>query len=188
MQIGNCDDFGHGRRVDPGSDPGGQRGLPDLLRRRPAPAQLANFELPFLILSANSMPLVTTSAIWNLFNPNMGRNRCLILPHACTDRESGQLYWEQGSTEMTITVELPDDVAQALFPAGTDDPSRTAVEAIALEGYRSRQLTAAQVRRMLGFETRMEVDAFLKEHGVEADYSAADLQRDQTTLHRLRRE
>ena len=35
-----------------------------------------------------------------------------------------------------------------------------------LEGYRSGILTESQVRRMLGFETRMEVNAFLKDHGI----------------------
>jgi len=38
-----------------------------------------------------------------------------------------------------------------------------ALESLALEAYRSHALTAAQLRRLLGFETRMQVDAFLKE-------------------------
>ena len=87
---------------------------------------------------------------------------------------------------MIITVELPDDVALSLFPRGGGDPNREAIEAMALEGYRTGRLGAAQVRRMLGFETRMEVDAFLKDHGVESDYTMADLERDQETLQRLR--
>jgi len=35
---------------------------------------------------------------------------------------------------------------------------------MAIEGYRSRSFGAAQLRRMLGFETRMEVDRFLQDH------------------------
>ena len=46
-------------------------------------------------------------------------------------------------------------------------------------------LTAAQLRRLLGFETRMQVDAFLKEHEVY-DFTAADFEQDRETLRELR--
>jgi hypothetical protein len=46
---------------------------------------------------------------------------------------------------------------------------------MSLEAYRSPALTGAQFRRLLGFETRMQVDAFLKEHAVY-DYTAADFE------------
>lgn len=39
-------------------------------------------------------------------------------------------------------------------------------------------LTAAQVRRLLGIETRYELDRFFKEHGVYLNYSIEDLERD----------
>jgi len=39
---------------------------------------------------------------------------------------------------------------------------------------------------MLGLQTRMEVDAFLKQHGVSLDYTEADLDRDLETLQQLR--
>ena len=42
-------------------------------------------------------------------------------------------------------------------------------------------LPAAQLRRLLVFKTRMEVDAFLKEHEI-FDYSAADFEQDRETL------
>jgi hypothetical protein len=35
-----------------------------------------------------------------------------------------------------------------------------------------------QVRRMLGFQTRMEVDGFLKDHGVNLEYTVEDLDRE----------
>jgi hypothetical protein len=54
---------------------------------------------------------------------------------------------------------------------------------LALQGYRSRALTAAQLRRLLGFETRTQVDAFLKEHGI---FSTADFEQDRETLRELR--
>ena len=64
-----------------------------------------------------------------------------------------------------ITVELPEDIAHHLNESHPD-LSRAALEAIAVEGARSGELTTAQVRRMPGFETRFEVDAFLKAHEV----------------------
>ena len=34
------------------------------------------------------------------------------------------------------------------------DPSRAALEALALEGYRTEQMSEAEIRQLLGFETR----------------------------------
>ena len=65
------------------------------------------------------------------------------------------------------------------------DLPRAALESLALEAYRSHALTSAQLRRLLGFETRMQVDAFLKEHEIY-DYSAADFEQDRETLRELR--
>ena len=78
---------------------------------------------------------------------------------------------------MTITLTLPEDIAQHLAALG-EDPARAALEALALEGYRSATLSEEQIRRMLGFETRMEVHAFLKEHHVHLNYTTADLKDD----------
>jgi hypothetical protein len=44
---------------------------------------------------------------------------------------------------MTITLNLPEDIAQR-FAARGEDPARTALEALALEGYRSRTLSEEQ--------------------------------------------
>ena len=85
---------------------------------------------------------------------------------------------------MQITLELPEDIVQELR-SKWNDLSRAALESLALEAYRSRALTAAQLRRLLGFETRMQVDAFLKEHEVY-DLTAADFEQDRATLRRLR--
>ena len=84
---------------------------------------------------------------------------------------------------MRITLELPEDIAQELAATWKDLP-RAALESLALEAYRSRALTTAQLRRLLGFETRMQADAFLKEHEVY-DYTAADFEQDRETLRQL---
>jgi hypothetical protein len=74
---------------------------------------------------------------------------------------------------MQITVALPDDLARL------PDPARTALEAFAIEGYRSGALSAYQTRLLLGFETRYELDGFLKEHEVwDHAYSLDDLEKD----------
>jgi hypothetical protein len=86
---------------------------------------------------------------------------------------------------MTITLELPEDIAAHLSAQG-ENLSRSVLEAFALEQYRAGKLTHAQMRRLLGFATRIEVDGFLKAHGVELDYTPDDLARDRET-HRQRR-
>jgi hypothetical protein len=85
---------------------------------------------------------------------------------------------------MLITLELPEDIARGLESRWKDLP-RAALESLALAAYRSRALTAAQLRRLLGFETRMQVDAFLKEHEVY-DFTAADFEQDRETLRQVR--
>ena len=64
---------------------------------------------------------------------------------------------------MQIQIEIPDEMAQALC---ADDLARAALEALALESYRSRRLGGGQVQKLLGFRTPMQLHAFLKEHGV----------------------
>ena len=39
---------------------------------------------------------------------------------------------------------------------------------------------------MLGLETRMEGDAFLKQHGIHLNYTETELEKDMATLKRLR--
>ncbi len=81
---------------------------------------------------------------------------------------------------MTITVEIPDILAGLLSAEGKD-PGRAVLEAMALEGYRTEQLTEADLKELLGFETRMEVHEFLKHHGVFLHYTVEDLDRDVAT-------
>ena len=64
-----------------------------------------------------------------------------------------------------VTLDIPDDMAGKLASHG-QDPARAALEGVAIEGYRSGALSAFQTRRLLGFETRYELDGFLKAHCV----------------------
>ncbi len=81
---------------------------------------------------------------------------------------------------MRITVELPNDLTQH------PDPAREAVEALAIEGYRSGLLTAYQASRLLGFQSRFEFESLLKARNIsEHAYSAQDLADDVETLRKL---
>ena len=59
------------------------------------------------------------------------------------------------------------------------------MEGIALEAYRERKLTTFQLRRLLGFESRYELDCYLKQHEVWLDYTWQDLEQDRQTHGRL---
>ena len=82
---------------------------------------------------------------------------------------------------MDVQLQIPDDVARVI-QSEQPDLSRAALEALALEGYRSERLSEAQVRRMLGFRTRMQVHAFLKAHNVYLNYSIHELENDLESL------
>jgi hypothetical protein len=78
---------------------------------------------------------------------------------------------------MEVTLDLPEELSAALATSGRD-VSRAAFEAIVLEAYRENKLSIAQLRRLLGYHTRTQVHAFLKEHGVYLRYGPADLEHD----------
>jgi len=81
---------------------------------------------------------------------------------------------------MEITLNLPEEIAHGLEAKWKDLP-RAALESLALEGYRSGALTEAQVRQLLGFRTRYELDGFLKQHEVYLNYTVEDVERDAET-------
>ena len=85
---------------------------------------------------------------------------------------------------VNVTLRIPDDVVQRLS-AGGEDISRRALEAFALEEYRAARLTRAELRRLLGFGTRAELDGFLKRRGIDESMTAAEFERDLQDLNRL---
>lgn len=78
---------------------------------------------------------------------------------------------------MQVTLNIPDNLAAHLIDAGKD-PSQAALEAVAIEGYRTGRLTESEVRQMLGYETRMQVHALLAEYNVDLHYTREHLQQD----------
>jgi len=83
-----------------------------------------------------------------------------------------------------VTIQLPDDIAASLQARWSNLP-RGVLEAIAAAGYRSGDLTHAEVMRLLGLHHRVEVDAFLKQAGVFLDYDEQDLETDLRALDQL---
>ena len=89
---------------------------------------------------------------------------------------------------MQVTLEIPDDVAVRLFE-NCEDPARYALEAMTIEGYRSGALSSSRTRRLLGFETRYELDGFLKSRNIsEHAYSLEDLEHDREAMRQLEAE
>ena len=84
---------------------------------------------------------------------------------------------------MEVTINLPEDVVN-VFSANGENIEREILQATALEGYREGKLSQAQVRRMLGFQTDMQVDAFLKEHQIYLEYGLDDIKRETEFLNR----
>ena len=85
---------------------------------------------------------------------------------------------------MNVTVPIPDDLANRLRADG-DDLSRRALEGFGLEEYKAGRITKAELRRLLGFESRYELDGFLRAHDVWMKYTIDDLRREVTTLQQL---
>jgi hypothetical protein len=90
----------------------------------------------------------------------------------------------RGEEPVQVAIELPEDIAEGLRAKWKDLPRHT-LEALALEGYRSGALTESQVRRVLGFRTRMEVNSFLRDHGIYYDYTASEIDQEIRTNERL---
>jgi hypothetical protein len=84
---------------------------------------------------------------------------------------------------MEITLHIPDELADLLDTTG--DIERRALEALALAEYQAGRLTRPDLRRLLGFETRYELDGFLKAHGVNEGITLEEFERDRETLDRL---
>jgi hypothetical protein len=84
--------------------------------------------------------------------------------------------------EVSVKVAIPDDV----LTGQNGEISYRILEEFALEGFKSGQLTIAQMRRILGLETRTQAHEFLAAHGVPwVDYDEAELQRELGPLKEL---
>ena len=85
---------------------------------------------------------------------------------------------------MELTVQIPDDLARNMSASG-GDLTRRALEALALEEFKSGHITKPELRRLLGFGTRYRLDGFLKAHDVYEDYTMEDLEQELDALKQL---
>ena len=85
---------------------------------------------------------------------------------------------------VTLNLHLPDDIGAQLAADGRD-LERAALEAFAVEEYRAKRITHAQVAQLLGL-SRWAVDGLLKEHQVWLDYTIEDFQREREALRQVR--
>jgi Uncharacterised protein family (UPF0175) len=72
------------------------------------------------------------------------------------------------------------DLARRLGTVG--EIERRALEALALEEFKLVHLTKPELRRLLGFGTRMKLDEFLKTHEMYQPYTLDDLEREREDL------
>lgn len=87
---------------------------------------------------------------------------------------------------MQVTVEIPDELAHQLIPVG-QDPARALLEDAAIKAFVESRISRSELRSLLHFETRYELDGFLKQRGIDHDaYSADDLEQDIRTMDTFR--
>ncbi|NEP10562.1 MAG: UPF0175 family protein [Symploca sp. SIO2C1] len=88
---------------------------------------------------------------------------------------------------MEIRISLPDNMARYLEDKWGNLERRT-LEAIIVEAYREGSISAGKVRELLGMNTRLEVDAFLKSKGIHLAYNETDFEEDRQTHKQLQQE
>ena len=81
---------------------------------------------------------------------------------------------------MTVTLEIPEELAERLGPRA----ARMSREALGLEAHRQGLWTEADLGRFLGL-TRVALDQFLKDRGVELPYGWEDLEREREVHRKL---
>jgi Uncharacterised protein family (UPF0175) len=86
---------------------------------------------------------------------------------------------------MEVTIYIPDAIGERLNK-NTDDVPRWLLEKAGLEAYRSREISSYELRLMLGLKSRIELDAFLKTHGVYLESSEEDFAHDAETSRQLK--
>jgi hypothetical protein len=84
-------------------------------------------------------------------------------------------------SSMTVTLHIPDEVSDDL-KTGFANPEQAAMEALAAQAYHGGVLSLAQVRAMLGLESRWEAQAVLSRHQVWPGMNEDDFESDLETL------
>lgn len=85
---------------------------------------------------------------------------------------------------MNVTVTIPDTIGAAL-EAGGADLQRALLEGFAVESYRTGTLSAAEVRVLLGHDSRWETEDFLSAHDAWPGATAEQVAEDGRSLNAL---
>ncbi|HEY4381551.1 MAG TPA: UPF0175 family protein [Acidobacteriaceae bacterium] len=85
---------------------------------------------------------------------------------------------------MQVKVDIPDDLAAQIIPAG-QDPARAVLEDALVQAYRENRISGPQLMQALGIETRDELDGLLKSHQVWIEYSMDDLNKEREAMERI---
>ncbi|MGH9937286.1 MAG: UPF0175 family protein [Blastocatellia bacterium] len=80
--------------------------------------------------------------------------------------------------EIAVEIKIPFEQLEA----ADGDAARLVFERFLAEAYRTEQLSHAEIGRILGFQTPMQVDEFLETHGVyNVNYTQEELEREAET-------
>ena len=88
---------------------------------------------------------------------------------------------------MDVGLHIPDDIAEQMRQVNGHDIARHILEEYAIRAYQERTLGESQLRRLLGFDTRDELETFLAAHRVDRNYTLEDLDQDRRTIQHLSR-
>jgi predicted HTH domain antitoxin len=78
---------------------------------------------------------------------------------------------------MKITIEIPDTIAAHFVPEG-QEPERAVLEAIVLEGYRTRRFGESTVARLSGLPSQFSVHELLAKRDLYLNYNMEDADHD----------
>jgi hypothetical protein len=87
--------------------------------------------------------------------------------------------------KMEVIVHIPDSIGERLGKNAEAIP-RWLLEKAGLEAYRSGEISGYELRLMLGIPSRLELEAFLKTHGVYLEYTEEDFVHDAETSRQLK--
>ena len=86
---------------------------------------------------------------------------------------------------MEVGLHIPDDIAEDIRKIDGQDIGRHILEEYAIRAYQERTLGESQLRRLLDFDTRDELEALFAAHHVYRNYTLEDLERDRETARTL---
>ena len=172
--------------------------LTDLLDRLPFRSIAGYLEVPFTC--NRSLDFVSLFEV-ECFNNHSGKTDCqtvtpfgnphryafyTVYLHERVNEPALTLHCRHDTVEsVQLTLQLPDELAAHLGGEAVHEQlERRALEAFALEELRAGRITELQLRQMLGL-ARIQLDGFLKSHGIYQHYTLEDFEQERQALKEL---